>query len=199
MVKTGCILHSTDPISKQQLSSADSKPTSASLFRQLFEADKNRLYAYIYAFVSNRAIADDIFQETCLTLWKEFEKFEPGTNFSKWANVIAFNRVRHYRQVNKKYQLGLSDDFLQEFSRNIAIMESRYDSQEQKWRHLEHCKSLLSAPLRDIYQRFYAQNLTAPEIAQSTGRSIHAIRKAVHKLRKRLFDCVEQKNTGASV
>lgn len=77
-------------------------------FGTLLNADKNRLYAYIFAFVADRTIADDVFQETCLTLWQEFEKFERGTNFSKWANVIAFNRIRHYRYAQKKYQLGLS-------------------------------------------------------------------------------------------
>ncbi|EWH08844.1 extracytoplasmic function alternative sigma factor [Catenovulum agarivorans DS-2] len=170
----------------------------SSQFGQLFEADKNRLYAYIYAFVSSQSVADDIFQETCLTLWQEFDKFELGSNFSKWANVIAFNRVRHYRQSQKKYQLGLSDDFLQEFSQNVAIIESQVGSQEQKWRMLEHCCSLLPEPLKNIYHKFYVENLTAQELADITGRSIHAIRKSVFKLRKKLFDCVENKSREAS-
>lgn len=182
-----------------ELPSVDSvEAFQTSLFAELFEQDKNRLYTYIYTFVSNHSIADDIFQETCLTLWQEFDKFEPNSNFSKWANVIAFNKVRHYRRAQKKYQLGLSDDFLQEFSQNIAVIESQALPHEQKWRHLEYCRSLLSAPLAEMYQRFYIDNLTAPEIAESTGRSIHAIRKVVHKLRKKLFDCVEQKIKGAS-
>lgn len=169
-----------------------------SQFGQLFDADKNRLYAFIFAFVSDRAIADDIFQETSLVLWQEFEKFELGTSFSKWANVIAFNRIRRHRHAHKKYQLGLSDDFHQEFSQNIAIIEGSSDQQEQRWRYLEACCSSLSAPLMQIYQRFYVDNLTAQDIANETGRSIHAIRKAIHKLRKKLFDCVEQKTNEAS-
>lgn len=162
-------------------------------FEELFDSDKNRLYAYIYAFVSNKAAADDIFQETSLTLWHNFDKFEAGTNFSKWANVIAFNRVRHFRQKQKKYMLGLSEDFLKEFSENVAVIESEAAVQEKKWRHLEHCRSSLSEPMKNIYQSFYVENLTAKDIAERTGRSIHAIRKSVHKLRQKLFDCVEQK------
>ncbi|WP_420933472.1 sigma-70 family RNA polymerase sigma factor [Alteromonas sp. A081] len=183
----------------QQIVTTDSEALRLSKFGQLFEADRNRLYSYIYAFVSNRSAADDIFQETSLILWREFDKFEMGTKFSKWANVIAFNRVRHYRQAHKKYQLGLSDDFLQEFSKNITVSENRPISVEQKWRYLEHCCSLLSEPLKKTYHSFYVNNLSAKELAESTGRSIHAIRKSVFKLRKRLFDCVEQKlREGAS-
>lgn len=165
----------------------------SSQFGQLFEADKNRLYAYIYAFVYDPAMADDIFQETCLTLWQEFDKFELGTNFSKWANVIAYNRIRRHRESQKKYQLGLSDDFLQEFSENIENYESVAINHELKWRHLEDCCRHLSDPLKQIYQHFYVKNLTAQQIATNTGRSIHAIRKSVYKLRNRLFDCVEEK------
>lgn len=166
-------------------------------FQSLLEADKRRLYAYIFAYVSDGTMADDIFQDTCLALWKDFERFEIGTNFSKWANGIAFNRVMAYRRKNKKYVLGFSDDFLDEFSQTLASLESNVVQQEQRWRFLEECSSALSDNLKSIYQDFYVSNQSAQAIADATGRSIFAIRKAVHKLRKKLFDCVDEK-TGSS-
>lgn len=165
----------------------------SSLFGQLFEADKKRLYAYIFAYMQEKPATDDIFQECCLTLWKEFEQFEPDTNFSKWANSIAFNRIQAFRRTDQRYELGRSDDFLQEFSQNLETIESLALPQEQKWLYLERCCSLLPPPLQNIYHSFYKNNQTAQEIADTSGRSIRAIRKAVHKLRKRLFDCVEEK------
>lgn len=167
-------------------------------FEQLLEVDKSRLYAYIHAFVGDPSAADDIFQETCLTLWQEFDKFELGTNFSKWANVIAYYRIENCRRSNKRYQLGLSEDFLKEFSHNISVFESNHDSQEQKWQHLEHCRSLLSEPLKEVYQSFYLESLTAKQIAMNTGRSVHAIRKVVHKIRTQLLACVNKKQQEAS-
>lgn len=162
-------------------------------FEQLFEANKNRLYRYIYASVWDSAAADDIFQETCLTLWNEFSKYEPGSDFSKWATCIAFNRIRVFRRSQNKYQLGLDDDLLQEFSNNLPVIEDSTIAQEVKWRHLEHCYTLLPSSMQEIYQHFYNQNLMAQDIADKTGRSIYAIRKVIHKLRKKLFDCVENK------
>ena len=90
------------------------------LFISLFEADRNRLYSYIYAYVMDHTAADDIFQETSMTLWREFEKFEEGTSFSKWANGIAFNRVRVYRRKNKKFSLGLSEEVMLSISETIS-------------------------------------------------------------------------------
>lgn len=180
-----------------QLSQGVTDTAHAKHFTPLLEADKKRLYSYIYAFVSDKTVADDIFQETCLTLWQEFDKFELGTKFSKWANVIAFNRIRRFRYTNNKYQLGLSDDFLQEFSKTVSAIEEKHENHEKRWRHLQQCCTSLSDPLHHIYHHFYVQNMTAQDIADSTGRSIYAIRKAVHKLRKKLFDCVDEKQTKA--
>jgi RNA polymerase sigma-70 factor (ECF subfamily) len=161
-------------------------------FSELYEADKNRLYSYIHAFVSNSEVANDIFQETSLALWKDFHKFELGTNFSKWANGIAFLRVLTFRRKNKKYLLGLSDDFLQEFNNTLSEESKLSEPQQQKLGYLEHCRALLPTPLQGIYQSFYVYNLTAQDIADNTGRSIHAIIKSVHKLRQKIFDCVDE-------
>ena len=92
------------PLHRETVDSVSAEQLVSHEFSQLFEADKNRLYAYIYAYVLDGSAADDIFQETSMTLWREFNKFELGTNFSKWANGIAFNRIRVFRRNNKKYQ-----------------------------------------------------------------------------------------------
>lgn len=173
-------------------------PEAITLFNQLFEADRNRLYSYIYAHVLNHAAADDIFQETSISLWQQFEKFEPGTSFSKWANAVAFYKVLSHSKKRKKYQLGLSDDFLKEFSENIAVMESNARAKEQKWQHLAQCRTALSDPLKMVYDNFYVNNLTAQDIATTSGKSIFAIRKAVRTLRKKLIDCVDKKVKGSA-
>ena len=143
----------------------------SSSFGQLFNADKKRLYAYIFAYLQDKPATDDVFQECCLTLWKEFEKFEPGTNFSKWANSIAFNRIQVFRRTQQKYQLGLSDYFMQQFAQNLTTIESKALSQEQKWCYLEQCCQLLAPPLQNIYQSFYVNNQTAAEIAEINGEN----------------------------
>lgn len=171
--------------SKTQLQS------QSEIFVKLFEADRERLYAYIYAYMMNRAAADDIFQETSMTLWHEFDRFELGTNFSKWANGIAFNRVRVYRRTNKKFTLGLSEELILSMLENVEEDTDIVDT--KSWDHLQECRSLLSNQEHHLYDAFYIKNLKAQTIAEQTDRSIFAIRKSIHKLRKKLFDCVDKK------
>ncbi|AWB68951.1 RNA polymerase subunit sigma [Saccharobesus litoralis] len=189
-------------MSKQLGKDLDSATTSSDLetleqskinqFLDLFEADRKRIYAYIYAYVMDKAAADDIFQDTSMVLWREFEKFEIGTNFSKWANGIVFNRVRTFRRNNKHLSLGLSEERLEE----IFACESIEDNTEQQWQLLQTCRSQLLEPDQKLYQAFYVENNRAAAIAEQTGRSIYAIRKSIHRLRKKLFDCVDRKLRG---
>lgn len=167
----------------------DGLSIQTSEFIELFEAERKRLYAYIYAYVMDKTVADDIFQETSMILWREFEKFELGSSFTKWSNGIVFNRIRVYRRENKKHSLCLSDELLQEISSNLDYETSS----ENKWNALQFCRAQLSLPDQRLYEYFYVKNLDAQSIADKSGRSIFAIRKSVHKLRKKLFDCVDRK------
>ena len=178
--------------------SAENKPATqeevqlqmnSKIFVSLFEADRNRLYSYIFAFMADKTSTDDIFQETSMVLWREFEKFTLGTSFSKWANGIAFNRIRAYRRKNKRYALGLSEDMLESLDAEI----SKENNIESRWLALQDCRSQLRDKDQQLYKDFYVENLKAQEVADASGRSIFAIRKSIHKLRKRLFDCVDHK------
>ena len=52
----------------------------------------------------NRTDVDDLLQETNLVLWREFESFEIGTNFTAWAYRIAHNQVLAWRKPVKEYR-----------------------------------------------------------------------------------------------
>jgi RNA polymerase sigma-70 factor (ECF subfamily) len=164
-------------------------------FTGLLEADRRRLYAYIFAYVGDKAAADDIFQETSLALWRDFDRFEPGTSFSKWANGIAFNRVRSHRRKAGRMPQLLSEDVLETLDTRHHDMAVELD---ERWTTLQDCVGQLPESQATIYEDFYRNNKTAQDLVESTGRSIFAIRKAIHKLRKQLFDCVGKKRNEGS-
>lgn len=168
--------------------SRESLKTTADTFADLFDLEKRRLYAYIYAFVLDKAAADDIFQETSVILWKEFDSFEQGTSFRKWSNAIVFNCVRTYRRQQKRLVSGVSDELLEQ----LSVVTSHQDNTDQKWSMLQRCVSQLSTTAHQLYYGFYIDNLSAQAIAKKTGRSIFGIRKSIHLLRRKLFDCVDR-------
>ena len=75
-------------------------PDRSSELVQLMMTYQRRIFAYIHTLVPSRSDAEDILQETSLTICEKFKDFEIGTNFYSWACQIAYWKVRAAR---KKY------------------------------------------------------------------------------------------------
>ena len=57
-------------------------------FLELYGEHRGHLYGHILALVGQPAFAEEILQDTSLLLWREFDRFEPGTNFRAWGRAM---------------------------------------------------------------------------------------------------------------
>lgn len=78
-------------------------------FVLLFTKDARWIFSYILMMVPSKVDAEEIFQETSLTLWQKFGDFEPGTNFRAWAIKTSQYKVMHHRAKRKNQPLLLDD------------------------------------------------------------------------------------------
>ena len=67
-----------------------------SLFSELIARHQCGLYAYLFAIVQNWEDADDLYQTTCLVLWRKFESYRPGSSFFSWARQTAKIEARNF-------------------------------------------------------------------------------------------------------
>src|SRR5688500_6967019 len=81
-------------------------------FVRLFSHHQRKLYLFIGSLLPDGRDVEDVFQETSLVLWKEFEKFESGTNFSAWAAQVALNQTLAHRKRRTRSRIVFSDEFL---------------------------------------------------------------------------------------
>ncbi len=59
-------------------------------FITLLLANQSRVYRFLFTLVPRREDVEDLFQQTCLTLWQERAKFDPEKGeFAGWACAIA--------------------------------------------------------------------------------------------------------------
>src|SRR5258708_18412805 len=77
------------------MSSPDAKPSDQqlALVQMLFVQHTAALRGFVHALMPDFARADDIVQETFLTVTKKAADFEPGTNFLGWVCSIARFKV----------------------------------------------------------------------------------------------------------
>ncbi len=156
-------------------------------FAELFVPNQNRVYRFILTLIPNRADAEELFQQTSLTLWKNWDRFDPERDFVRWACGIAHNHVRNFLRKKQNQQIRLSEETLDQLAQLHLEKEDLLDEQRQA---LAHCLSRLPGRQRRLIERCYSGEQTIKAVAQDEGRSVHVLYKALRKIREALHDCV---------
>lgn len=160
------------------------------VFLRLLTQHDRSLAAYVYSLVASAADAEDILQEVKVTLWKQFAKFEPGTNFRAWARKIATHQILNYRRAEKKRPGPAPDEaFIEAVA---AEIDRRADELDHKADALKHCLRKLPEAHRKIILWRYYEDCGVEEIATKSQRSAEAVYRLLSRIRQTLNDCVSR-------
>ena len=163
-------------------------PGKEELFSALYRENHRLIYSYIYSAMANKTAADDIFQETGIVLWKKFSEFKEGTSFLHWANAIAYFKIKEYRRKSTNDKLVLSEDLVTQLNEQA---ENLQEGLNRRQRQMNTCLEKLPDHNKSMVKGFYEEKKSANQLAEESGRSIFAIRKSIHKIRKKLFECID--------
>ena len=160
--------------------------------RTLIQRHQTRIFTSIYVLVKDRALAEDLFQETFIKVINSLRggRYEEKGKFAAWAVQIATNLVRDYfRKMERLPQIVDSEG--ESFLKYIPLAE---ENAERKMIHEERdeiVKNLiqkLPPEQREVLiLRNYA-NLSFKEIAEltnvSTNTALARMRYALGNMRK---------------
>ena len=80
---------------------------ASKVFLDLLEPIKDSLYGYARRAVWREDQVADVVQEAFMTGWREFQRFQLGTNFRAWMFQILVNTVyRLNKRVGRRRDLG---------------------------------------------------------------------------------------------
>jgi RNA polymerase sigma-70 factor (ECF subfamily) len=163
----------------------DPPPTAAEQVQLHFVRHEGAIRAFVRALQPSLTDADDVLQETFLTVSRKASSFEPGTNFVAWACGIARLKVlEHHRQQRRATVLSeaaiiaLAED---------APLENITQMRETA---LELCLEKIAPKARDLLWRRYSSRESSDEMADGSGMTSTAVRVALSKARAFLRDCV---------
>jgi RNA polymerase sigma-70 factor (ECF subfamily) len=159
-------------------------------FARLFAQHDRWLFAYLVSLLGNSAAAEEVFQEVCVVLWREYETFELGTDFVKWVSVIAHHQVQRFRRQQRRLGPQLSDAAVDLLSRDAVdradLLESRRDA-------LRRCLDKLPDRDRQLVQQCYGDSRQSfKAAAQNLGRPANTVYKALCRIRRALYQCIER-------
>ncbi len=77
---------------------------SSTVFSELVSRYERELYNYLRRFLSDAAMAEDVFQTTFLQVHLKRDLFEPGRKFRPWLYTIATNQAIDAQRRNRRHR-----------------------------------------------------------------------------------------------
>lgn len=160
---------------------------------ELLRSEAPDLVGFLCMLTGSRTVAEDLFQETCLSAWSLKERFTRGTDFGAWVRTIArFQVLRHHRRQARLGGRDFPPEVLEDLQR--AWEEPpRDDLLKRRAQALRKCLELLEQPQRDLLQKHYYLHWSHQRIASESRRTEGGVKMLLLRLRRKVRDCIENR------
>jgi RNA polymerase sigma-70 factor, ECF subfamily len=152
---------------------------------QLFVRHQPAVRSFAIALTGDFAAADDVVQETFLTVTAKAIEYDTERNFVAWACGIARLKVLENRRSSRRFAPAVID--------SLAVSVPVDDLGEDRLPVLIECLQQLPPKARELVQLRYFSEHGPTEIAALLGRSVTGVNAALLKAREALRQCIARK------
>ena len=122
-------------------------------FDSIYEEYFDRIYYKVVSVVKNESDAEDICQDTFISVYKNLEKFREESNIYTWIYRIAINKTYDFFK-KRKLEFEINDDVLSlpediNFDSKV-ILEEELKLLEEKEREIVVLKDIYGYKLKEI-------------------------------------------------
>jgi RNA polymerase sigma-70 factor (ECF subfamily) len=171
------------------------QPSDSEQFVTQLTASQTAIYAYILSLLPDRAAAEDLLQETNLTLWRKAEEFEPGTNFTAWACQVAHFKVLTHRRTMARDRHVFSEQTVERLTRRLDADTAPFNARREA---LLSCLDKLTGEQRDMLRRRYEPDGSVQQLARQLDRPAGSISQTLYRIRAALAQCIASSLSGES-
>ncbi|QNN21915.1 sigma-70 family RNA polymerase sigma factor [Planctomycetales bacterium ZRK34] len=165
-------------------------PNDLERFVQLLTDHQSRLWAFILAVVGKADLAQEIFQETNLVLWRKAGQYDPSRPFGPWAKAIARHQILAARERVSRDRLIFDADVMDRIASRCMDESEPNDARQLA---LVDCITKLSADHRALLDRRYRAQQSVQCLAAESNRSPRGLAVTLHRIRRLLADCIDTK------
>lgn len=155
-----------------------------------FARHEAALRRFIGSFLPSWGDVDEVVQRTAIAIWRKFDQFDPGTEFIKWACVVARFEALAYRRKMARDRLVFREDVLELMAEEAAEESTGRGAQHQA---LESCLLSLPEKQRKFVMLAYTPGVNVKEMAEEAGSTAAAFYMRLKRLRRQLMKCIESK------
>lgn len=163
-------------------------------FNVLYQRYFARIYAFVHARVRSHADAEEITQETFVSVFRSIENYRGQASLLSWifgiAKNLANNSIRRERTQREKLE-SVDPHHL---APTRSFGEGSPDEELNMQRYAESIREQLGAVAdwqRRIFEMRHLENMTIPQIARKTHRSNDAVRSSLYRLKRIMLETAD--------
>ncbi len=151
-------------------------------FEALYLSHKDKIYRLCLGFVREKELANDLFQEILIKIWRHLESFKGESDISTWIYRIAYNTALTFTAKEKK-----KSDQQTELPETLDLAEPENYSQEQEIRLQLLYQAISELPELDrIIATLLLEGTAYKAIAEISGISENYVAVKVNRIKSSL-------------
>ena len=168
----------------------DALAGSEAAYRELVARYATPAVNFIFRFVRDHALAEDLAQEGFLRVYQRLNTYDSERKFSSWFFQVLRNITIDYLRVNRLPTASL--DELEEVGHRGAAVDRESASPEEAAQQgelavaVDAALSRVRPEYREVVVLRYQEGLTHPEIAEILGLPPGTVKTYLHRARKEL-------------
>jgi len=187
--------YGVETLSDEQLLHEYRTTQGESVFTELVSRYERELYNYLKRFLSDAAMAEDVFQTTFLQVHLKRDLFEQGRKFRPWLYTIATNQAIDAQRRNRRHRrLSLDQGYRAEEDSStlmevLATRESGpYESAESReWAEwVREAVTSLPDPLQSAVKLVYFRGMKYRDAAKVLAIPVGTVKSRLHSAISRL-------------
>ncbi len=176
------------PRSEEQVLIARAKRGHADAFREIVEAYKGRLFAFVWRVIRNHHEAEDICQSAFVKAYEALATYSEKYAFSTWLFTIAYrmclNHVRKRKPLSGEVDLSYFGDDEADAMEALANSEEARRLRSVIWDAVDD----LSHPQKAAVLLFYREGKSCEEIGRVLEMPTVTVKSHLHRARAKLRD-----------
>lgn len=155
----------------------------------LFVQHQQMVLAYVLSLEPNLHDAQEIVQDTFVTVTRKAGTFTADTNFPAWACAIARFKTLHFQRTRSRRNEKLADDVIE------LLAEDRHEDLsgfQRRVTSLRQCLRTLAPKSHELINLRYHAGKLPEQIAGEVGWTANSVRVALTRARNALRECLQR-------
>jgi RNA polymerase sigma-70 factor (ECF subfamily) len=166
-----------------------------SSFKAIFNFFYPRLYHFVHTYIPDDDLAENIVQDTFLTLWNKRRDLKPNSNLNAWLYTVARNhclkKLRDDKSKEVLFLFNLNELELEMNTEALASLDTSEFTFHEIERIIAHTLDTLPPQCRKIFELSRYENKKNKEIAEEMAISIKAVENQITKALKIFKDALK--------